>query len=91
MISLIRRWTSADRSTRLATEARTCLANDIHLLLAHEMPGEANAHRHGCEFASFFAHPDGATPPDLLASGLYHEVRPCALISPCHELESWLW
>ena len=46
----------------------------VRLLLAHEMMGIEEEERRGVDFARFFACEDGATPPDLLKRGIYHEI-----------------
>ena len=51
------------------------MALDVPLLLVHEMPGIGGQEaRHGCEFGTFFSHPDGATPTDLLQAGVYSTI-----------------
>jgi len=46
----------------------------IHLLLAHEMVGLGQEERLGCEFDSFFACAEGATPTDLIKRGIYTSI-----------------
>jgi len=68
-------WTRGEQSAALAHELRAAFERDVHVLLAHEMTGVGGQEaRHGCEFGSFFGHPDGATPADLLKLGIYSEV-----------------
>ena len=49
--------------------ARARAAHVPHSILSLEQEA-----RGGCEFASFFANPDGATPHDLLQRGVYSEI-----------------
>ena len=69
-------WRGGDRSDRFADEVRMAMMVDGHtnasaaalpILLAHEMPGAGGQDaRHGCDFGTFFGHPDGSTPGKLL-------------------------
>lgn len=54
-------WTSGRASARFAEEVEAALDAGVHLLLCHEMNGPGQEERLGCEFADFFAHPNGAT------------------------------
>jgi len=68
-------WTRPVESAQLCAELMEAMDCGVHVLLAHEMPGEGGqAARDGCEFGSFFACPDGATPDELLKRGIYSEV-----------------
>ena len=68
-------WTRGKASSDLAVECMQALDHQVHVLLVHEMVGcGRQAERHGCEFGIFFAHPDGATPPELLKRGIYSEI-----------------
>jgi len=68
-------WRSGEKSDELGEEIRTAMDEEVHLLLAHEMPGlgEDEA-RPACEFSTFFEHPDGATPQALLQAGIYGQI-----------------
>lgn len=46
----------------------------VNILLAHEMMGEGQEAKFGCEFASLFSSADGATPTDLLQRGIYSQI-----------------
>jgi hypothetical protein len=68
-------WSGGERSTLFAEEVRKAMAADMHLLLAHEMPGIGGQEdRKGCDFAEFFANEDGSTPQDLLHKGIYRQI-----------------
>jgi len=68
-------WTRGEVSSGLADEVRIALDKEVHLLLAHEMPGlGGQEERLCCEFGQFFANPSGSTPTDLLKRGIYSEV-----------------
>ena len=68
-------WRSGATSTAFADEVRMALDAEIPLLLVHEMPGVGGQEaRHGCEFGTFFGHPEGATPADLLKRGIYSTI-----------------
>merc|ERR1711998_299044 len=68
-------WTRGKDSAALGDEVANAMRLDMHILLVHEMPGAGGQDaRFGCEFSRFFAHPDGATPSELLASGIYSEI-----------------
>jgi len=68
-------WTRGDVSTALGKELMKAIDLGIHVLLVHEMPGGGGQDaRSGCEFATFFGHPDGATPPELLKRCIYSEI-----------------
>ena len=48
---------------------------NVPLLLAHEMIGVGGQQaRAGCAFSNFFITDDGATPPDLIQSGIYAKI-----------------
>ena len=68
-----RTWTSGEASVALSAEVRFALDHGISLLLVHEMPGviETDANRCSVEFDTFFQCDRGATPPDLIAAGVY--------------------
>lgn len=91
-------WTRGEESTALAEEIRKAMDLGVHVLLVHEMPGVGGQEaRFGCEFGSFFGHPDGATPGDLLKRGIYSEVAVAlkarsqgrTLRSPLTSLTAW--
>lgn len=64
-----------DASDALAKELTRAMDLNVHVLLVHEMPGVGGQEaRHGCEFGTFFAHPKGATPSELLKRGIYSEI-----------------
>jgi len=67
-----RTWRSGVKSEQLAAEIRQAMSRGVHVVLVHENAKE-DAY-HGCEFGTFFAHVDGATPEDLLRGGLYNEI-----------------
>ncbi len=67
-------WTSGERSAALAAEVAQALALGIPVQLAHEMPGVGQEERHGCEFGTFFACEQGATPGILLQSRIYGPI-----------------
>jgi len=78
-------WTSGATSEAFAQEVERAMAAGVHLLLCHEMPGpgQERAPRLGCEFAEFFAHPDGATPHVLLSQNIYKQIA-CPLKGGAH-------
>ena len=58
-------WRSAETSAQFADEVRKAMDLGMSVLLVHEMPGVGGQEaRHGCEFGTFFDHPDGARGPD---------------------------
>jgi len=68
-------WTSAEASAALAEAVGRAMDLEIRLLLAHEMIGVGGQEtRGGCDFGSFFACPDGATPHDLITRGIYSKI-----------------
>jgi len=70
-------WTRGiDESDALAAElTRAMDLEEVNVLLSHEMPGVGGQEaRHGCEFATFFSCPDGATPNTLLQRGIYSSI-----------------
>jgi len=68
-------WTRGEASTSFCDELMRAMDLNVHVLLAHEMPGRGGqTQRFAVEFAAFFGHPDGATPPALLARGIYSEI-----------------
>jgi len=70
-------WTRGDdASARLAEELSQAMdLKVVNLLLCHEMPGAGGQDsRGGCEFATFFSCPDGATPNTLLTRGIYSSI-----------------
>ena len=59
----------------LYAEIDEALDGGVHVLLAHEMVGLGGQEkRNGCEFSTFFACADGATPSALLQRGIYSEI-----------------
>ena len=75
-------WTSGFESTTLADELRIAMDLGVHVLLAHEMPGIGQDGRFSCDFGTFFGHPDGATPGDLLKRGIYSSIA--VRVAPNH-------
>jgi len=67
-----RTWRSGGKSEQLAAEIRQAMSLGVHVVLVHEN-AKGGAY-HGCEFGTFFAHVDGATPEDLLRGGIYNEI-----------------
>ena len=68
-------WTRGEASAALAAELSQAMECGVHVMLAHEMPGVGGQEaRHGCEFGSFFACDEGATPQELLQRGIYSEI-----------------
>ena len=68
-------WTSGEASAALAVAIGLAMDLEVRLLLAHEMVGVGGQEaRGGCEFASFFSCPDGATPATLLKRGIYDTI-----------------
>jgi len=68
-------WTRGELSEQLGAEINQAMDLELSIKLAHEMPGLGGQHsRHGCEFGTFFASPNGATPPQLLQRGIYSEI-----------------
>jgi hypothetical protein len=68
-------WTRRHVSEAFAAQVRYAMRCHVRLLLAHEMTGVGGqAARHGCEFSTFFACDDGATPVDLLRAGIYAQI-----------------
>jgi len=68
-------WTRGHASEALADDVRRAMDLNVHVLLAHEMPGDGGQEaRHACEFGEFFSCEDGATPGDLLKRGIYDEI-----------------
>ena len=58
-------WRSAETSAQFADEVRKAMDLGMSVLLVHEMPGVGGQEaRHGCEFKTFFDHPDGARGPE---------------------------
>ena len=69
-----RTWTRGEEaSDALTGELLRAIELQVHVLLAHEMPGVEKG-RHACEFGTFFTHPDGSTPSELLKRGIYSEI-----------------
>ena len=62
-------WTSPTAAA-FAEEVQRAIDLDIHLLLAHEMPGLNDGPRHACEFSSFFT----TTPQTLIDNKLYNQI-----------------
>lgn len=67
-------WTSKGKSTELGNEVEEAMDADVHLLLAHEMPGLYQEKRKGVDFSTFFACDRGATPEKLLKRGIYKDI-----------------
>ena len=68
-------WTSGMQSAAFAAHVTRAMDEAVHLMLVHEMPGPGGQDvRHGCEFGSFFACDDGATPTALLKRGIYQQI-----------------
>ena len=68
-------WTSGEVSKAFAWEVQQAMGAGVSLLLVHEMPGVGGqAARHACEFGTFFACDDGATPAKLLRGGIYDRI-----------------
>ena len=70
-------WTRGEDSAALAADLKMALDNGVHILLAHEMRGSGlygQTDRYGCDFSEFFSNPDGATPQELVRSGIYSEI-----------------
>ena len=67
-------WTRGPDSEALGTEVMAALDSNVHVLLVHEMTGMEETERSGCEFSTFFACKDGATPAVLLKRGIYGEI-----------------
>jgi len=67
-------WTRGEASEMLGKEVDQAMDLGVHVLLAHEMPGDGEQARSGCEFGSFFSCADGTTPGELLKRGIYSEI-----------------
>jgi len=67
-------WTRGEASKVLADAVLRAMDLGVHVLLAHEMPGDGEQVRFGCEFDSFFSCVDGVTPEELLRRGIYSEI-----------------
>jgi len=68
-------WTrGSETSDELAGEVTIAMDSDVHVLLAHEMIGTGQESRHGCDFGTLFACPEGATPEALIRRGIYGEI-----------------
>ena len=68
-------WTSAEASAAFAAQIERAMDLEVLVLLAHEMPGiGGQEERHGCEFDTFFACEEGATPNRLLKRGVYDTI-----------------
>jgi len=68
-------WTHGVASTALGKELMVAMDLGVDVLLAHEMPGVGGQDvRFGVEFGTFFSCADGATPPELLARGIYSSI-----------------
>ena len=68
-------WTCGEASAALGAELLKAMDLGIHVMLVHEMAGGGGQDaRFGCEFSTFFGHPDGATPAELLKCGIYSEI-----------------
>ena len=53
-------WTRGELSEQLGAEINQAMDLELSIKLAHEMPGLGGQHsRHGCEFGTFFASPNG--------------------------------
>ena len=62
-------YSGAGQATQTTAHAQA--SSHSHLPFRHH---HRNHQRFGCEFADFFGHPDGATPPELLKRNLYSEI-----------------
>jgi len=77
-------WRGGERSAQFANEVRMAMmvgdqsntsGIPIPVLLAHEMLGAGGQEaRYGCDFGTFFGHPDGQTPGDLLKANIYGTI-----------------
>ena len=67
-------WTRGEASAELAAEVKAAMDAGLHILLAHEMPGDDGQARNACDFGAFFVCSDGATPGSLIKRGLYSEI-----------------
>jgi hypothetical protein len=68
-------WTSGAESDLFAAQVSRAMALRLPVLLAHEMAGAGGQEaRFGCEFATFFACDEGATPASLLKAGIYAQI-----------------
>ena len=68
-------WTRGAMSAALGNELMEAMDLGVDVLLAHEMPGVGGQDvRFGVEFGTFFSCADGATPPELLARGIYSSI-----------------
>jgi len=95
MLLLLRRdtWTSGAVSAELGAEVLAAMEAGVHLLLAHEMPGlscKDNEERKSCSFDSFFQHPEGSTPDELLQQHVYAEVAVALKSGPWREVSMTL-
>ena len=93
-------WRSGETSAQFADEVRRAMDMAVPLLLVHEMPGVGGQEaRHGCEFGTFFDHPDGARGPDAAKAAFpTRAVRagpfiytPCIRIAPAQARPPWIW
>jgi len=69
-----RTWQSGTMSADFAVEVEAAMDADVPLLLAHEMPGEAQEGRHAIDFDKFFVCESGTTPPNLLKRQIYAKI-----------------
>jgi len=68
-------WTCHGGSAALGHELQEAMEIGVHVQLAHEMPGVGGQEaRFACDFGTFFGHPDGTTPQELLERGIYSEI-----------------
>ena len=68
-------WTRGTASAALGEQLMKAMDLGVHVLLAHEMPGVGGQDvRFGVEFGTFFSCAKGATPPELLARGIYSSI-----------------
>jgi len=68
-------WTRGEASAAFGDVLQKAMEMDVHVQLAHEMCGVGGQEaRFGCDFGTFFGHPDGATPQELLERGIYSEI-----------------
>ena len=93
-------WRSGETSDQFADEVRRAMDLGVSMLLVHEMPGVGGQEaRHGCEFGTFFDHPDGARGPDAAkAASPATAVRagpfiytPGIRIAPAQARPPWIW
>lgn len=77
-------WTSKARSEALAREVLAAMTAGVRLLLAHESPSwnTKTAVAQAVPFDAFFVCERGATPPQLLRSGIYQSIATAVRAEP---------